>query len=313
MIIHYGYITMDKAVLMGPFVGEFYWEAGRFAPMLPYFIESKYRGQKIKYIILTREERFDLYGKRADIFVPLKINGDYKCKHPNCFKLNNMTPQEYEILAQNFKRKYAQRYNIIEHVYPRIDKNNFLNKSQYSRSFMKYKFEPRKENYRIVNEFLPKDKPLVVLAPRFRKGFKRNWNKWPEFYDVISNDQNLMADFNFIICGKPGEYKPDVKHRFLDLNDMQLTPGSSLAGLLLVVLENAFFTFGSQSAIPNLSLLHRVEVFEFGCQKTYHTKTYNILNTPITFIDNKKYDLDVNVAYKNLKKLLYRKKTKENK
>ena len=62
------------AVLMGPFVGELYWEGGRFAPMLPHMIQSEYKFKKdITYIILTRKERFDLYGKFADILVPLKI------------------------------------------------------------------------------------------------------------------------------------------------------------------------------------------------------------------------------------------------
>ena len=28
-------MSKQDVVLMGPFVGEFYWEAGRFAPMLP--------------------------------------------------------------------------------------------------------------------------------------------------------------------------------------------------------------------------------------------------------------------------------------
>jgi len=53
----------NDAVLMGPFVGEMYWEAARFAPMLPHMLRSKYKNRKIKYIILTREDRFDLYGR----------------------------------------------------------------------------------------------------------------------------------------------------------------------------------------------------------------------------------------------------------
>jgi hypothetical protein len=73
-------------------------------------------------------------------------------------------------------------------------------------------------------------------------------------------------------------------------------------------MENAFFTFGSQSAIPNISLLYKVEVLEFGCQKSLHTKTYNIHNSPITFIDNRNYDIRATEIFKQFRKILKRKR-----
>ena len=165
-------------------------------------------------------------------------------------------------------------------------------------------------NYDLVESYLPNNKPLVVFAPRFRKGFKRNWKHWNEFYDNISKDKKLMDDFHFIICGKKGEYLPDPEHRFLDMNDIELKDGASLVGLLLVILENAFFTFGSQSAIPNISLLYEVDVLEFGCQKSLHTRTYNIKNSPITFIENRGYNIEASQMHKKMKSLLYKKKEK---
>jgi hypothetical protein len=299
----------ENAILFGPFVGEMYWEAGRFAPMLPYYKIKKYKKQNPKFIVLTREERFDLYGKYADIFVPLRIDGDYDKLQPNCFRLNNYSISEYNQLTMKFSEKYKQKYKVLEHVVPDVNKKRFLNKNQFPTKFMLFKYKPRSENYEIVNEYLPNDgKPLVVLAPRFRKGFKRNWRKWPEFYNTLVADKKLMNNFNFIICGKKGEYIPDSKHRFYDMND--ITPGkkSSLIGLLLVILEKSVFTFGSQSAIPNISLLYNVEVLEFGCQKNLHTKTYNHKNTPITFIENKKYNIEVPVIFKLFKKLVLKKK-----
>ena len=63
-----------KAVLFGPFLGELSWEFYRFAP---YAIYLKKRNPDIKLIVLTRKERFDLYGKHADILIPLRIkNGN---------------------------------------------------------------------------------------------------------------------------------------------------------------------------------------------------------------------------------------------
>jgi len=303
----------ENAILLGPFVGELYWEAGRFAPMLPYMIRNGNKNKDIKYIILTREERFDLYGKFADILVPLRIPGDYDTKKPNCFRLNGLKPPDYLKIAEDFYAKYRDRFHIIKHIYPNVTKGKFVNKNQYPSKKMCYEFQPRQENYDIVNSYLPKnEKPLVVLAPRFRTGFKRNWNYWPDFYDRVFNDKELMRDFNFIVCGKKGEYIPDEKKRFLDLNDMKIGETSSLVGLLLVVMENSFFTFGSQSAIPNISLLYNKEVLEFGCQQKLHTKTYNVKNTPITFIDNRQYDIPPKKIFPLFKNLLEKKRRKEN-
>ena len=301
---------IQKAVLMGPFVGELYWEAGRFAPMLPYMIQNQYQGQNVKYIILTREERFDLYGKFASILVPLRIPGDYINKNPECFRLLNFTEEEYHLMAKEFRSKYEDRYKILTHLYPDIKKGAFLNKNQYPAAKMSYTFKPRQENYELVEKYLPNGRPVVVLAPRYRAGFKRNWEKWQEFYDLLSKQNNLLNNFHFIVCGRKGEYMPDKKARFFDMNDIPLGDKSSLVGLLLVILEKSFFTFGSQSAIPNLSLLKKVDVLEFGCQKVYHTKTYNVMKTPITFIENKKYDIDPRLILETLTKLLLDKKEK---
>lgn len=303
---------MENAVLFGPFVGELYWEFARFAPMLPYMKNKKYKNQDVKFIVLTREERFDLYGRYADVLIPLRIPGDYVDKQPNCFRLNNLLHSDYQEYAKKFNQAYKRRYKIIEHIYPDVSKAQFVNKNQYSRTKMIFDYLPRKENYNLVDKYLPKDKPIVVLAPRFRKGFKRNWNQWPEFYDKLADDKILMENFNFIICGKEGEYVPDSKHRFYDMNDIDLGANSSLIGLLLVIMENSFFTFGSQSAIPNISLIYKKEVLCFGCQKHLHTKTYNIKNTPITFFDDRQYKIDVNKVFKELKKLLLKKEKTKN-
>jgi hypothetical protein len=299
-----------KAILFGPFVGEFYWEIARFTTVFNYYKNVKYRDQNIKFIVLTRPERFDLYGENADVLVKLEIEGDYITKQPDCFRLINFDINKYINVANKFYKKYRRLYNVAEHVYPNINRNQYLNKNQFSRNNMNYDFKPRKENFKLVNEYIPNDKPLVVFGSRYRKGFPRNWSRWPQFYDVISNDKDLMKNFNFVLCGKPGEYVPDEHNRFYDMNKIKLTEKSSLAGLLLAILNRASFTFGSQSAIPNLSLLCGVEVLEFGCQKNYHTKTYNITNTPITFLVDRKYTISVNDILVNLKRLLEKKKEK---
>jgi hypothetical protein len=272
-------------------------------------IHTEYKKRKdITYIVLTRKDRFDLYGKFADILVPLRIPGDYEKLSPNCFRLNGLKPPQYHEIAKKFKTKYSQRFKILNHYYPDVSKRQYINKNQYSRKRMKYVYSPRDENYKLVNEYIPDNKPIVVLAPRFRKGFKRNWSNWNKFYDMLWKRKDLLRDFTFIICGKEGEYKPDLYDRFYDINKMELSNNSSLAGILLVILERTFFTFGSQSAIPNFSLLYGVDVLEFGCQKSLHTKTYNIKNTPITFIEDRKYNSEAKMMLSKLEKLIRRKK-----
>jgi len=292
-----------KAILFGPFVGEFYWEVARFASILPYYKFKKYKNKDIKYIILTREDRFDLYGQYADVLVPLRIDGDYQNKNPNCFRLDGFEETKYINIANQFKEQYKKQYDIIEHVYPDISKKHFVNKNQFNNKHMMFQFKPRIDNHKLIKNFISNNKPNIILAPRYRKGFKRNWNQWDKFYDVLSKDKKLMNNFNFIITGKPGEYIPDEKNRFYDMNTINLTPNSSLVGLLLNLIEKSNLVFGSQSAIPNIGLLYKKEVLEFGCQKSLHTKTYNIYKTPITFIDNRKYNINVNVIFKQFKQL----------
>ena len=297
---------MTDVILMGPFIGELGWEAMRFAPMLPYMKFKKYKGKDIKYIIYTRPDRFDLYGTFPDILVPLRIDGDGKKFLGNCYRLNNFPLDQYHRLASKFEKTYKKRFNVVKHIFPKIDGKKFSNKSQYSKSEMSFKYSPRKDNYQIVDKFVPKDKPLVVLAPRYRIGFQRNWKYWNEFYDMLS-DHSLRSAFNFIICGKEGEYFPDKKDRFLDLTKIPLTENSSLVGILMVILERTFFTCGSQSAIPNMSLLYGVQVLSWGHQKRYHTVDYNIMHTPITFIEDMRYKLDPKVVLKTLNKILTKK------
>jgi|WetSurSiteA1Bulk_404760.scaffolds.fasta_scaffold00522_8 hypothetical protein len=299
----------SNAILLGPCVGEFYWECGRFAPLLSHMVHKKYRNRNdITYIVLTREERFDLYGMNANILIPLRIPGDYEDKFPDCYRLNGLGFEQYKSIADKFYKHYKENYNIIQHIYPDIRKPAFTNKNQFNIKEMYYKYFPRKENYDLVNEYLPKEgPPIVILASRLRKGFKRNWKGWPEFYDVLSEDKELVKRFRFVICGKPGEYVPDEKDRFYDMSKIKLGSSSSYAGLLLVIMERAFFTFGSQSAIPNISLLYGVDVLEFGHQKQLHTVVYNHFKTPITFFEDRKYDSSVRVMCNRLKKLLIRK------
>jgi len=266
-------VKKRNVVLWGPFIGEFGWEALRFAPMLPQMRKYGRKGRKVaRYIVLTRKERFDIYGTNADILVPLEIENDYVTRFPNCFSMQNLPGDHYREMIKQFRERYEKEYSILDHIYPRIERKQFTNKNQFPLNKMIHEYSPRVENKIRVNDYLyDVNKPLVVLGSRHRNGFVRNWGekRWQELYDRIYAS-DLMKHYTFIICGKSDEYVADNEDRFHDINKIEVGTSSSLAGFLIEILKRAEFTVGSQSAIPLFSLLLETEILSWGNQKNLH-------------------------------------------
>lgn len=301
----------ERAILSGAHIPELGWELLRSCPFTLWTKIKKY-DNKVKLIVLTRSDRFDLYGRHADILVPLNIEGDYTKYKPNCFRLDDFPMEQYNNINKVFYDKYSKQYEIIEHIYPKITGKQFLQKDQYPKNQLFTKFKPRFENKKLVDQYISNDKPWIVLSPRYRKGFKRNWNHWETFYDMIYNS-DLYEKYKFIIVGKSLEYIPDKKNRFFDINTIPINKNSSLIGLTISIVYNSILTIGSQSAIPNLSLLLNTEVLEWGNQKTLHTITYNYNKTPITFLEDMKFNLDSKIVFKTMNEILKKKERKHGK
>jgi len=297
---------MEEAILFGPFIGELGWCLLRFAPYAIWKKKVQYKN-RVKLVVMTRPERFDLYGNWADILVPLRIEGDYSVYKGECFRAMGLDIKIYRQLAENFRNHFSTRFKILEHIYPKIDKTHFLNKNQYSREDRAYDFKPRKENKKLVDTFVPNSKSLIILGPRFRKGFKRNWPHWEKFYDLISKDIFLQDNFHFIICGKEPEYVPDKQNRFFDINNIPLSENSSLIGLTIEVIRKSILTVGSQSAIPNISMILGTEVLEWGDEPHEHTKVYNVMNTKVNFIVDRRYEISPEKVLGEMKQILSRK------
>lgn len=296
---------MKKRAILFCCIGEFYWECARFASYLIWKRKIQYKNQQdINFIVLTREDRFDLYGQYVDILVPLKIDGDNTTYNQNGYRLDNFPTNKYNELINNFRSYFEKDYEIIEHIYPDISKAQFCNRQQYKKEEMLFDFLPRISNSQLIHSAVDYDS-LVVLAPRYRKNMKRNWSHWQELYDLIWKS-DLQQDFLFMICGLHNSYVPDKYDRFLDLNKLQDSPHTSLSGLLIEVLRRARLTVGSQSAIPNLSLLFGVEVLEWGHQRQFHTIDYNLFNTPITFLDDLTYNIRPEIVFEQIQKILRR-------
>jgi hypothetical protein len=294
---------MKDAILFGPFLGELYWEFGRFVPHFIWKRKKQYKNKDVEFIVLTKPENFDMYGRYANILVPLRLknNDTYK---PNCFRMDNLKEIDYFSIINTFKNQFKNRYNILETIYPDISKNQYSNKNQFTKDKMIYEYKPRLSNYELVNKYLTNDKPVIVLAPRYREGLKRNWPYWNDFYDLIIENEDLFNKYNFIICGRSPDYVPDNRNRFLDINFMNQNMNTSLIGLTMEFMKKSILTIGSQSAIPNISLLFGVHALEWGHQKQLHTINYNIRRTKVTFIEDMKYKISPKEVYKEMIRIL---------
>jgi hypothetical protein len=140
------------AYLFGPFVGELSWEFFRFAP---FAIQIKKEHPDITIIVLTRQSRFDLYGKYADIVIPFRIPNDVNLTR-DCFKLDLLMTKDYNRIARKFKSQYKKRFEIVDHYYPDIRGWRYKLKWQFSRRKMAYDFLPRDKNKRIAERFIKK-------------------------------------------------------------------------------------------------------------------------------------------------------------
>jgi len=288
-------MNKQKVILVGPFVGELYWEFFRFAPYV-----FKQNPKKYPLVVLTRPDRYDIYGDRVIKFIPLEIKGDSINRFGECFKMIGLDIEDYDKITKEFHHQMEIKYKIVNHFVPPFNKPQYLDKDYYPLSQRLFDYETRSDNISLVNNFFKNNKkPIVVLAPRYRKNFKRNWPYWQELYDKICFTK-LNEKIEFVICGKKHEYVPDEKDRFKDINQIQQTNNSSLFGLMLEIIKKSKLTIGSQSAIPNISLLFKIPAIEWGNQRHLHTVTYNIHNTPVTFFDSLQFDIEMNKIFNEI-------------
>lgn len=296
----------EDAIIIGPFVGEMFWEFFRFVPHVLWELKN-YQDIKIKKFVYTRPDRFDMYGDWVDYFVPLNIKGDGIDRFGECFRMMNLSHKDFIALTKNYYDTISEKYNIIKHFYFKdVDKkSHYLDKQFYLRNEMCFDYKERHENTELIEEFTKNiNKKIILIAPRFRYNFKRNWPYWEQFYDLIYDNEFLMDNFEFIICGKNNEYIPDIKRRFLDINKIKLGNNSSLIGLLMALMKKTTLTVGSQSAIPNISLLFKVPALEWGNQRQKHTVDYNIRRTYVKFLDDKTFTINPHIVFLNLMKMI---------
>jgi len=190
-------VAKRKVTLVGPFVGELFWELFRFAPFIINF--KKENPEKI-IIVFTRPERFDLYGKYVNVLVPLRIKGD-RIEDQECFRLSSFEKGLYSSLATFFMDSYKKQFTIENHFYPDCGWRYNL-KWQFPRDKMNYDFQPRKENYDIVEKLVGEFKKIVLVKNLDnnyidylkKKEYKViNIKTLPSFCDLKSTDISFIG------------------------------------------------------------------------------------------------------------------------
>jgi len=245
-----------KTILFGPFVGELCWEFFRFAP---YAIHLKKTNPNLKLIVLTRPSRFDLYGRYANILVPLRLR---EKSNFDGFGMTKYLDENYYDLVVYFRKKFKKRFRLIYHHYPDVRSWRRKVKWQFPRDQMDYDFRPRKENTQLAKKVMFK-KMGIVESSATEKSIKRD--------DIIDTVDLMCLITNFT------------------------TDNPTSLGTLIECIKLAKFVVGDiQHDISHLSLLLKTPLIhvEKPISKDY-IKLMNPLETPVIISENIKQGVKI--------------------
>lgn len=270
-----------KMIYCGPHVGEVGWEVLRFAPHVLYL---KRYNPTIPIIVAARAARKDLYHGISDYFVPVDdlITDD---SHQDCFWCKSFGQPQIDIINWNVRKKFPAA--DITYVEPPMLKGTAYANKNWKADQRSYGFKPRPSNDKFLLEtILEGDKrPLIVLAPRYRKGIARNWSDWGNLYNLVWNKYN--KSHNIVAVGKYPDMISDPWNRVKDINLYDHPDDCTIMGLTMSAIRYSTVVVGQQSGIPNLArMMNANRIVEWGNQRQLHTVTYNPLRVPIDFVDD---------------------------
>jgi len=171
--------TKKKVVLAGPFIGDPRWECLYFCGYVLYLVTSKNLG----LVVCTRPDRFDLYGRYADILVPLQFQ-ESKSLFKG-FTDTSVSNSRYHVYAKKFASYYQKKFDVVKHVYPEISDFSSLVKWQFPRHQVNYSFRPRKKCYSRVRHLLDDMNVFVSF----------NYEFVSDQFNVVTSD-DLVFDFD---------------------------------------------------------------------------------------------------------------------
>jgi len=172
----------NKAILVGPFIGELKLEILFFAP---YVIYNRKLYPNHTFVVYTRPERRDLYGRYCDIFYPLDIGGK-----EDKYTIKGFSLKKYQDMVDVYKERLSLIYDIQDHIYPDISGWRYKLRWQFSRENIDYEFEPRAIHRTIVEDFLRNEKYKVLYDMDFNDKTV-NLLDFNKFLDNIIDEENI--------------------------------------------------------------------------------------------------------------------------
>lgn len=236
---------MKNIILFGPFVGSLMWEFFRFAP---YMVHIRNKNPQCQIAVLTRQERFDLYGRYVNYLVPLKLKED-NIKKQRRFKLDGYDLKSYKKLTFQFHEMYLKRFNIQKHFFPDISDYRYKIRWQFPRKEMDYNFCPRSENDLLIKKIFPKKPFILIIQPnnKFISEISRH---------MIKN--KLTKKYNIIVYG---DYK---SKNIYNINDIDIVKGSSQLGVLIEIIRKSKLVIGPKCDLTHLSILLKTPIITWG-------------------------------------------------
>ncbi len=191
---------MLPAFLIGPYLGELSWEILRLAPFVAHV--KKVSEKPSKVIVLTRPERFDLYGLNADSLIPLILQND-KEELQDGHGIKGFDIDSYDKLVKAFRTRFLPRYQIVKHYHFDLTEPfrrvHWQTMKGFSRDKLYYNLQPRPGNRIIVNSLVKGiTTPMIYIDS----------NETNEDYKEIF--KNYIMFNNSFFKRIPTEIPPDV-------------------------------------------------------------------------------------------------------
>jgi hypothetical protein len=184
----------NKAIIFGPFIGEILWELYYFVPHFIYRCLANKKDKKI--IVITREDRFDLYGMYTDIFSPIRIEKDINIQK-NHFSISGLSTSSFNKIKKDYIQHFEKTFIIDEVICPKISAWKKDIKWQFPRDETNYNFFPRKENKKSIQKLLNgRDRIIFNNTENIFVGYK---NIRPKHIDDIVKDNKKVSFYGLLI------------------------------------------------------------------------------------------------------------------
>lgn len=271
---------LDHSGIIFPFIGELGWEIMRFSGIIRN-IKKHYPEKHI--VVGSRLDRYDLYHKYIDDFIPIIIPHEDKYL-ANCYRLQGQPKDEYNDIIEAIREKYPNHYVFNPTIFS-------CQRNVFRFSDMDFNFTPRKENSQYINKFMKSDKPCIVISSRHREDIPvRNWGsgRWSELFKLIEKNDKFLV---FMVGKYPTYIRPHPSYQNFICVENLCDEYTSIIGLTIEAIRSSVLTIASQTAAPLLSQLLGTPTLVWGHEKKRHSLEENLKNTPCLFIEDKTYSL----------------------